>query len=141
VSGLSAKPIRDRHSLSHITTPTGRGFLHRSKERLVEALAVVEKLKNNLDDLHAKDLHYLSKCHEVRSMTLCAKLTFRAALMRSESRGFHFREDFTEQDDKNWLKWIIIKDDEGEMKLSTQPIPINEYKIKPDDSQQNVIHR
>ena len=109
--------------------------LRRSKGRLEEALSVIETLKGNLNDLHAKDLHYLSKCHEVRSMTLCAELTFRAALMRSESRGFHFREDFPEQDDKNWLKWIIIKDDEGDMKLSTQPVPLNEYKIKPDNSQ------
>ena len=108
--------------------------LRRSKDRLEEAIAVIESLKSNLDDLHAKDLHYLSKCHEVKSMTLCAELTFRAALMRSESRGFHFREDFPEQDDKNWLKWIIIKDDEGEMKLSTRSIPVNEYKIKPNDS-------
>ena len=109
--------------------------LRRSKERLEEALSVIETLKGNLKDLHAKDLHYLSKCHEVMSMTLCAELTFRAALMRSESRGFHFREDFPDQDDKNWLKWIIIKDDEGDMKLSTQPVPLNEYKIKPDNSQ------
>ncbi|MFC1840528.1 FAD-binding protein [Thermodesulfobacteriota bacterium] len=109
--------------------------LRRSKGRLEEALVVIEALKKNLNDLHAKDLHYLSKCHEVKSMALCAELTFRAALMRSESRGFHFREDFPEQDDKNWLKWIIIKEDKGKMKLSTQPIPVNEYKIKPDDRQ------
>ncbi len=136
-------PMQDKNSflpqeaismLGDITAPM-KYNLRRSKERLEEALTVVEKLKGNLNDLHAKDLHYLSKCHEVRSMTLCAELTFRAALMRSESRGFHFREDFPEQDDKNWLKWIIIKDDKGEMKLSTQPVPVNEYKIKPDVSQ------
>ncbi|MFC1493959.1 FAD-binding protein [Thermodesulfobacteriota bacterium] len=109
--------------------------LRRSKGRLEGALVVIEALKKNLNDLYAKDLHYLSKCHEVKSMALCAELTFRAALMRSESRGFHFREDFPEQDDKNWLKWIIIKEDKGKMKLSTQPIPVNEYKIKPDDRQ------
>jgi len=73
----------------------------------------------------------LSKCHEVRNMTLCAELTFRAALMRSESRGFHFREDFPERDDKNWLNWIVLKQGEGEMTISTQPIPIDNYKIKP----------
>ena len=109
--------------------------LRRSRERLEEALGMVERLKEKLPDLQAKDPHYLGKCHEVRSMTLCAELTFRAALMRSESRGFHFREDFPERDDKNWLKWIIVKKESGKMKLITQPIPIHEYKVKPDNRQ------
>jgi succinate dehydrogenase / fumarate reductase flavoprotein subunit len=109
--------------------------LRRSRERLEEALGVIERLKEKLPVLHAKDPHYLGKCHEVRSMTLCAELTFRAALMRSESRGFHFREDFPERDDKNWLKWIIVKKESGKMKLITQPIPIHEYKVKPDNRQ------
>lgn len=106
--------------------------LRRSKDRLEEALGRIEKLKDKLPRLRAKDPHYLGKCHEVRSMTVCAELTFRSALMRSESRGFHFREDFPECDNKNWLKWIIARDDAGEMKLSTQPIPLEDYKIKPD---------
>jgi succinate dehydrogenase / fumarate reductase flavoprotein subunit len=106
--------------------------LRRSKERLEEALDKLDGLKEKLPTLQAKDLHYLSKCHEVQSMALCAELTFRAALMRAESRGFHFREDFPERDDKNWLKWIIVKQEGGKMKLSTQPIPIGKYKISPD---------
>jgi succinate dehydrogenase/fumarate reductase flavoprotein subunit len=105
--------------------------LRRSRERLAEALGMIERLKEKLPDLQAKDPHYLCKCHEVRSMTLCAELTFRAALMRSESRGFHFREDFPERDDKNWLKWIILKKEAGKMKLSTKSIPIDKYSIKP----------
>jgi succinate dehydrogenase/fumarate reductase flavoprotein subunit len=105
--------------------------LRRSKDRLEEALAMIETLKGNLPSLNAKDLHYLSKCHEAKSMAICAELTFKAALMRSESRGFHFREDYPDRDDKNWLKWIIIQQVEGEMKLTTQQIPIEKYKIKP----------
>jgi succinate dehydrogenase/fumarate reductase flavoprotein subunit len=116
--------------LQEVTAPM-KYNLRRSKERLEEALVKLDNLKEKLPTLYAKDYHYLSKCHEVRSMTLCAELTFRAALMRSESRGFHFREDFPEHDDKNWLKWIIIKQDEDEMKLSTQQIPIDKYKFQP----------
>jgi len=116
--------------LQDITAPM-KYNLRRSKERLEEALDKLDGLKEKLPALQAKDLHYLSKCHEVESMAICAELTFRAALMRSESRGFHFREDFPERDDKNWLKWIILKKDGGKMKLSTQPITISKYKIKP----------
>jgi succinate dehydrogenase/fumarate reductase flavoprotein subunit len=105
--------------------------LRRSEERLEEALSMVASVKERLPDLHAKDFHYLSKCHEVISMTACAEMTFTAALERTESRGFHFREDHPERDDKNWLKWIILKQDGTEMKLSTEPIPIEKYKVKP----------
>jgi len=116
--------------LQDVTAPM-KYNLRRSKERLEEALAKLDELKVRIPTLQAKDLHYLSKCHGVRSMALCAELTFRAALMRTESRGFHFREDFPERDDKNWLKWIILKQNEDKMELSTRPVPIGKYKIKP----------
>ena len=35
--------------------------------------------------------------------------------MRTESRGGHYREDFPERDDENWLKNIVIKNDNGEI--------------------------
>ena len=107
--------------------------LRRSKERLEEALANLNELDNKLPALQAKDFHYLGKCHEVYSMALSAKLTYTAALMRSESRGFHFREDYPDRDDKNWLKWIILQQDGDKMKVSTQPIPTSGYKIRPFD--------
>ena len=116
--------------LQEITAPI-KYSLRRSKARLNEALARLEELKEKIPTLYAKDLHYLGKCHEITSMTLCAELTFRAALMREESRGFHFREDYPKRDDKKWLKWIILKQDDGKVKLSTQPVPIDKYKIKP----------
>jgi hypothetical protein len=41
------------------------------------------------------------------------------------------REDFPEIDNKNWLKWIIIQDKNGQMDISTEDIPIARYPIKP----------
>jgi succinate dehydrogenase/fumarate reductase flavoprotein subunit len=123
-------PVDAINTLQEVTAPI-KYNLRRSKERLNEALAKVKEVNEKLPDLAAKDLHYLSKCHEVKSMVLCAELTFRAALKREESRGSHFREDYPKRDDKNWLKWIILKREGGKFKLSTQPIPIDKYKIKP----------
>ncbi|MFC2043788.1 hypothetical protein ACFLT8_01070 [Chloroflexota bacterium] len=52
-------------------------------------------------------------------------------LKPKESRGWHFREDYPEQDDKNWLKWVIVKREDGKMVVSTEPIPIDKYRFKP----------
>jgi succinate dehydrogenase/fumarate reductase flavoprotein subunit len=117
--------------LQDVTAPM-KYNLRRSKERLEEALARLEEVKRRLLELQARDFHYLSKCHEVRSMALCAELTFQAALKRTESRGFHFREDYPDPDNRNWLKWIILQQDKDQIKLYTQAIPIEGYKIKPD---------
>jgi succinate dehydrogenase/fumarate reductase flavoprotein subunit len=118
-------------ALQEVTAPI-KYNLRRSNERLNESITRVKELNEKLPELAAKDFHYLSKCHEVKSMILCAELTFRSALMREESRGSHFREDYPNRDNKNWLKWVIIKQESGKMKVSAQPIPIDNYKIKPD---------
>ena len=117
-------------AIQDVTAPI-KYNLRRSGARLQEALDHLEAIKEALPTLQAKDLHYLSKCHEVSSMTLCAELTYRAALARTESRGSHFREDYPDRDDENWLKWVILKTDGGEVKVSAQPLPIGEYKIQP----------
>ncbi|MBW2286041.1 MAG: hypothetical protein JRF65_15765, partial [Deltaproteobacteria bacterium] len=40
-----------------------------------------------------------------------------AALMRTESRGAHFRKDCPVEDNENWLKNIIIRKQGTEMAL------------------------
>jgi succinate dehydrogenase/fumarate reductase flavoprotein subunit len=119
--------------LQEVTAPI-KYNLRRSKERLNESIVRVKELNEKLPELTAQDFHYLSKCHEAKSMVLCAELTFKSALMREESRGAHYREDYPNRDDKNWLKWVIVKQDSGKMKVTTQSIPIDKYKIKPADN-------
>jgi len=116
--------------IQEVIVPT-KYNLRRRKDRMEEALSRVEKVQQKLPELWAKDGHGLGKCHEARSMTVCAEMNFRAALMRTESRGGHYREDYPERDDKNWLKWIIVKQKAGKMVLSTEPVPIDKYKVKP----------
>jgi succinate dehydrogenase/fumarate reductase flavoprotein subunit len=65
-------------------------------------------------------------------MTLCAEMFHRASLERKESRGWFVREDYPEMDNKNWLKWITIRDKDGEMSLSAERIPIERYPVQPE---------
>jgi len=107
--------------------------LIREEGRLKEALGMVQEVRDNiLPKIKAADPHNLVKCHEAASMTLCAETIYQASLMRKETRGAFVREDYPERDDKNWLKWTIIKQDGEKMALSTEPMPIAKYKFKPE---------
>jgi succinate dehydrogenase/fumarate reductase flavoprotein subunit len=105
--------------------------MRRSKERLEEALAKIAAVQEKLPEVYAKDPHGLVKCHEASCIALCAEMGFRSALARTESRGWHYREDYPQRDDKNWLKWIIVKNVQNKMVVTTEPIPMERYKIKP----------
>jgi len=98
--------------------------LIREGGRLKEGLSMIEEVqKEMLPRIKAGNPHELLRYHEAESMALCAEMVFRAALYRTESRGSHFREDYPERDDKNWLKWTIIEKDGDRMALSTEPVP------------------
>lgn len=96
----------------------------RHGDRLKEALDKILNIRTKLIiKLQATDFHELVKCHEAESMALCAEMTYKAALMRTESRGANFREDYPERDDRNWLKQICIKREaHDQMKLWTEPL-------------------
>jgi len=123
-------PAEVARTIGKIVSPA-KYSIRKSKERLEEALAKVDEIKWKLPELSAKDFHGLCFCNEVKSMTLCAELYFRSALYRTESRGWHYRKDFPKRDDKNWLSWTILKRDGEKMAISSLPVPIDKYRIKP----------
>ena len=96
--------------------------LHREAGRLREALSKIDAARNSLERVGAKDFHELSRYHQARSMALSAGWTLSAALMRQETRGTQHREDYPDRDDKNWLKWIVIKEEKGEPSFFTEPV-------------------
>jgi succinate dehydrogenase/fumarate reductase flavoprotein subunit len=38
-----------------------------------------------------------------------AEMKLRASLYRTESRGNHYREDYPDTNDKDWLAWVVIE--------------------------------
>lgn len=110
--------------------------LRKTDENLHETLNTIAELQSWLPTLTAKDAHGLAKCHEAASMLTCAEMSYRSALMRTESRGLvwkHYRHDYAERNDEDWLKWVCIrKGADGKMDLWTEDVPIEEYPVKPE---------
>ena len=104
-------------------------FVLKNESGLKQVLQEIEAMKEEvLPKMGAADLHQLAKFKGVQSMTLIAELVIRASLMRTESRASHYREDYPERDDKNWLKWIMVRLKEGKPEFRFEPVPLAKYK-------------
>jgi len=142
IAGLEEKifaPLKRSHgysaseairSIQEVVVPV-KYSMRRNGQRLQEALNKVAAVREKLSGLYAEDPHGLAKCHEASCIALCAEIGFRSALARTESRGWHYREDYPRQDDERWLKWIIVQKMQDEMAVTTEPVPVGGYKIKP----------
>jgi succinate dehydrogenase / fumarate reductase flavoprotein subunit len=65
---------------------------------------------------------------ELEGMLTLAEVIAKGALAREESRGSHFRRDFTERDDKNWLKHTLATYSADGPVLSYSPVTITKYE-------------
>lgn len=76
--------------------------LVRSREQLERMLDEFKSLKRNRYSQCLEGLEFQNMCD-------VALVTTEAALMRTESRGTHYREDFPEQDNFNWKKHLVLQ--------------------------------
>lgn len=83
-------------------------------------------LKNTLKELELlaseKTREGSTQAWEATNLFTVSTFIASAALMREESRGAHWRQDFPKRDDKNWQVRIKGEIEEGQIKLTTQPI-------------------
>ena len=105
--------------------------VYMSAHRITLALHYVEKAKELSKTMKAADFHELLACHEAEAMVLSAEMQFKAAYMRKESRGWFLREDYPEMDNANWLKWIVVRNEAGNMIFATEDVPYKTWPVQP----------
>lgn len=127
--GESAPVIRDE--LNDIMQTNCGVF--REKKTLKEGLEKVMELRERFKDISLTDRsgYYnmeLPAVLELGHMLELSGAIMLGALKRTESRGAHFRTDFPDRDDKNWLKHTMVSMKDGEYKLGYSEVTITIFK-------------
>jgi succinate dehydrogenase / fumarate reductase flavoprotein subunit len=67
---------------------------------------------------------------EFDSMLDLAEVITLGALNREETRGSHFRVDFKDRNDKDWLKHTLVALKDGKSRVSYKDVNISKYEPK-----------
>ena len=108
--------------------------IFREEKRMKEALEKVREIKERAKRIkvHDKEMTFntnLQQTLEFLNMVEVAETIVLGALERKESRGAHFRIDYPERDDENFLKHSIIeRTEDGELRISWKPVKITKFQ-------------
>jgi succinate dehydrogenase flavoprotein subunit len=73
----------------------------------------------------------LTFARELGNMLILARVITVGALCRNESRGAHYKPDFPERDDANWLKTTRAKWLNNDIQLTYEPVDISQIPPRP----------
>lgn len=97
--------------------------LKETNQKLIE---IEQRLKNiNLNDLSEWANQPLLFARELRHMLFLARVITLGALARNESRGAHYKPEFPDRNDKEWLKTTIAQYTTGDPKFSYEAVDIS----------------
>ena len=97
-------------------------------ERGIDKVEQIKKKRTGL--LKATNMGELTQCLEIDSILILAEAILKTALVRCESRGAHYRDDFPFIDNSHWLKNVIVKlEDSGSMRLETHSVVTRSQRI------------
>jgi succinate dehydrogenase / fumarate reductase flavoprotein subunit len=95
--------------------------LQQTDAKLVEFLERYRKI--NLSDRTQWANTTVVFARQLYNMLQLARVIAQGARMRDESRGAHYKPDFPERDDKNWLKHTVSwLDHNGKVRLDYRPV-------------------
>jgi succinate dehydrogenase/fumarate reductase flavoprotein subunit len=105
---------------------TGLIGYRRDEARLQEAQRRLYALKEREAELKAADYHGVMRVNEARSVRTVAEVLATSALARRETRGgaAHYRVDYPERDDENFLRIIMVEQTGNGLQTSSRPTNI-----------------
>ncbi len=101
----------------------------RDARSLNQALDEITGLQAHFDGMPEGEGWQPQSVVRLGNMLAASEMICRAALLREESRGAHFRRDCPEQNDADWLRNVVIAKKDGKMSLTTEPVELT--KVQP----------
>ncbi|MDD5083142.1 MAG: FAD-binding protein, partial [Dehalococcoidales bacterium] len=95
----------------------------RDGQHLADALNGILALRERLAKITAASYPEALRVIKLSSMLTVAEMVTRAAQLRTESRGAHYRTDYPREDSEHWLRTIEVFHHGGAMVLKTTPVP------------------
>jgi succinate dehydrogenase/fumarate reductase flavoprotein subunit len=107
----------------------------REEKGLQEGLQVLGELKEKINQVGVpggRSYNILwNDWLNMRNLLDVSEIVGISALERRESRGAHYRSDFSKKNNKEYLKNFFIKLKNGEIKVYDHPVNLN--RLKPED--------
>ena len=105
----------------------------RNHQDLQEALTELGQLKKRFANLTVANKerrfnYALEEALELENMLKTAEAIVFSALQRKESRGAHYREDFPERNDAEWLKHTVVYATPEGLKLRYKPVTVTRFQ-------------
>jgi len=113
----------------HVTVTRINKNLETADGKLRELAARYRKI--NLSDRTKWSNQTLNFVRELENMLILARVVTLGALARNESRGAHYKPDYPNRDDANWLKTTRAKWVNGDIQLTYEPVDISQIKPRP----------
>ena len=102
--------------------------IFRTGNEMKEAVAEIERIREKelpqlcvMDNRTRYNKEWIEAL-EVENLVTVAEMVAKAALMREESRGAHYRRDFPKTDNQNWFVNIVIRQERGRMMFERVPV-------------------
>ena len=128
------KPIEIKDAMG--TTMNELVGVFRTEEGLTKALSTIRQLQKDFLNVHVstndRKFNYgLQHTLELRNMLDIAEVTTYGALWRRESRGGHYRTDYPERIDEDFLcHSLVYRSADGGLKLETKPVKLGIFEVK-----------